>query len=82
MVSGEFDLLVEVLCKDREALATFLRDKLMQVGGIVRTQTYITLRTFKMAQGAAPMFPPPGEPIANLETGSGSERASNLAPSM
>ena len=82
MVSGEFDLLVEVLCKDRDALATFLRDKLMQVGGIVPTQTYITLRTFKMAQGAAPTFPPPGEPVASLETNSGSERSTNLAPSM
>lgn len=56
MVSGEFDLIVEVLCKDRSALANFLNQKLMQVEGITRTQTFITLRTYKMAYGATPMF--------------------------
>jgi Lrp/AsnC family transcriptional regulator for asnA, asnC and gidA len=57
MVSGEFDLFVEVLCRDRGHLATFLNDKLLQVPGIVRTQTFITLRTYKMAYGATPMLP-------------------------
>jgi Lrp/AsnC family transcriptional regulator, regulator for asnA, asnC and gidA len=57
MVSGEFDLFVEVLCKDRDHLATFLNEKLLQVPGIVRTQTFITLRTYKMAYGAKPMLP-------------------------
>ena len=56
MVSGEFDLFVEVLCRDRNHLATFLNEKLMRVPGIVRTQTFITLRTYKMAYGATPMF--------------------------
>lgn len=65
MVSGEFDLFLEVLCKDRETLATFLRDKLMQVNGIIRSQTYITLRTFKMAQGNTLLFLPPVEPSSN-----------------
>lgn len=58
MVSGEFDLFVEVLCKDRSALAAFLQQKLMRVEGIARTQTFITLHTFKMAYGATPTFPP------------------------
>lgn len=57
MVSGEFDLFVEVLCKDRDHLASFLNEKLLRVPGIVRTQTYITLRTYKMAYGAMPMIP-------------------------
>lgn len=55
MVSGEFDLFVEVLCKDRKHLATFLNDKLLRVPGVVRTQTYIILRTYKMAYGAIPI---------------------------
>ena len=59
MVSGEFDLFVEVLCRDREHLATFLNQKLRRVTGISRTQTFITLRTFKMAYGAPPMIEMP-----------------------
>ena len=54
MVSGEFDLIVEVMCQDRESLAQFLNQKLRQVPGITRTQTYLILRTFKMAYGANP----------------------------
>ena len=54
MVSGEFDLIVEVMCQDRESLAEFLNKKLRQVPGITRTQTYLILRTFKMAYGASP----------------------------
>lgn len=54
MVSGEFDLFVEVLCKDRDHLATFLNEKLLRVPGITRSATFITLRTYKMAYGATP----------------------------
>jgi len=65
MVSGEFDLFVEVMCKDREALAQFLNQKLRQVPGILRTQTYFILSTFKMAYGARPNLSSrlPTEPV-------------------
>lgn len=56
MVSGEFDLFVEVLCRDRDHLASFLNDKLLRVHGIVRTQSFMTLRIYKMAYGAPQMF--------------------------
>lgn len=56
MVSGEFDLIVEVLCRDREHLATLLRDELMQVKGVQRTQTFFILHTYKMTHGAKPIF--------------------------
>ena len=59
MVSGEYDLIVEVLCRDREHLANFLNEKLRQVEGILRTQTFMILRTFKMAYGAEPVLIPP-----------------------
>lgn len=55
MVSGEYDLIVEVLCRDRQHLATFLNRSLRQVAGVMRSQTFMTLRTFKMAYGARPM---------------------------
>jgi Lrp/AsnC family transcriptional regulator for asnA, asnC and gidA len=54
MVSGGFDLFVEVLCRDLDHLASFLSEKLLQVRGITDTQTFITLRTYKLAYGAVP----------------------------
>ena len=51
MVSGEFDLIVEVLCKDRKHLADFLNNQLRRVAGVERTQTFMALRTFKTAYG-------------------------------
>ncbi len=56
MVSGEFDLMVEVMCRDREHLATFLNERLHKVSGILRTQTFLILRTFKLAYGARPLL--------------------------
>jgi Lrp/AsnC family transcriptional regulator for asnA, asnC and gidA len=54
MVSGEYDLLVEVLCRDREHLAGFLNQQLRKVPGVFHSQTFLILRTFKMAYGAEP----------------------------
>ena len=55
MISGEFDLFVEVMCRDRKHLASFISESLHLIPGIVRTQTFMILRTFKMAYGAIPM---------------------------
>jgi Lrp/AsnC family transcriptional regulator for asnA, asnC and gidA len=57
MVSGEYDLIVEVLCRNREHLASFIRDHLQNVTGIQRTQTFFILHTYKMAHGARPVIP-------------------------
>ena len=54
MVSGDYDLLVEVLCKDRDHLANFLNEKLLKVTGITNTQTSMVLHTYKMSYGALP----------------------------
>jgi Lrp/AsnC family transcriptional regulator for asnA, asnC and gidA len=59
MVSGEYDLIVEVMCRDREHLKSFLNQKLRQVAGITRTQTFLILHTFKMSYGARPTLPMP-----------------------
>jgi Lrp/AsnC family transcriptional regulator, regulator for asnA, asnC and gidA len=55
LVSGEYDLMVEVMCRDRQTLATFLREKLQQIEGVQRTETFMILHTYKMALGAQPM---------------------------
>lgn len=55
MTSGEYDLLVEVLCRDRKHLANFLNQDLRQIEGILQTKTFMILRTFKMAYSADPV---------------------------
>ncbi|MBN1665748.1 MAG: Lrp/AsnC ligand binding domain-containing protein, partial [Anaerolineales bacterium] len=55
MVSGEFDLIVEIICRDRVHLANFLNHNLRRVEGVERTQTFMTLQTFKNAHGQAPI---------------------------
>ena len=55
MVSGEFDLIVEVLCQNREHLANFLNQQIRKVKGVERTQTFMTLRTFKKTCGNPPI---------------------------
>ncbi len=52
MVSGEYDLIVEVVCRDREHLAEFLNQRLRRTPGVSRTRSFVILRTFKMAYGA------------------------------
>ena len=54
LVSGGFDLIVEVMCENREALATFLRETLHTIPGVQRTETFTILHTYKMAHGAKP----------------------------
>lgn len=55
MVSGEFDLMVEVMCRNRQDLTDFLNQKLRCVKGVIRTQSSLILKTYKMAYGAQPV---------------------------
>ncbi|MEM7335063.1 MAG: Lrp/AsnC family transcriptional regulator [Chloroflexota bacterium] len=50
MVSGEYDLMVEVRCRDREHLASFIRHKLQQVNGVQRTVSAMVLHTYKLEE--------------------------------
>lgn len=59
LVSGEFDLLIEVMCRDRDHLAEFLNAKLRRVPGVVHTKTFTILRTYKLAWSAKPTLSPP-----------------------
>ena len=57
MVSGEYDLMVEVMCKDRDSLAALLNERIRGLDGVTRTQTFFILHTYKMAFGALPVLP-------------------------
>jgi len=58
MASGEFDLFVEVFCMDREHLVSFLNQKLQQIPGIQRTQTFMILKMYKLSYRWCEAEPP------------------------
>ncbi len=47
ITAGAFDLLVEVVCENNEALLTFLTEKLRAVAGVRDTETFVYLRMVK-----------------------------------
>jgi Lrp/AsnC family transcriptional regulator for asnA, asnC and gidA len=47
ITAGSFDLLVEVVCENNEALLTFLTEKLRAVDGVRDTETFVYLRMVK-----------------------------------
>jgi Lrp/AsnC family transcriptional regulator for asnA, asnC and gidA len=49
MASGGFDLFVEVYCRDREHFVSFLNEKLHQVPGVERTETFMILKMYKLS---------------------------------
>lgn len=55
MVSGEFDLILLVYCRDREHLTEFLNQKLRPIDGISHTQTFVVLSTFKTTSNMHPL---------------------------
>lgn len=50
MVSGEYDLMVEVRCRDRHHLADFIRDDLQKVKGVQKTVSTMVLHTYKLEE--------------------------------
>jgi Lrp/AsnC family transcriptional regulator for asnA, asnC and gidA len=47
LVSGDFDLIVEVMCRDREHLSNFLNQSLRKVPGVQSIHTFLILNTLK-----------------------------------
>jgi Lrp/AsnC family transcriptional regulator for asnA, asnC and gidA len=58
MASGGFDLFVEVFCRDRDHLASFLNEKLRQVRGVERTETFMILKLYKLSYRWGESEPP------------------------
>lgn len=55
MVSGEFDLIVQIYCRDSEHLSTFINESLRTTPGVSRTQTFLVLKTFKATCNLRPL---------------------------
>jgi Lrp/AsnC family transcriptional regulator, regulator for asnA, asnC and gidA len=47
ITAGTFDLLIEVVCEDNDALLTFLTERLRAVDGVRETETFVYLRMVK-----------------------------------
>ncbi len=47
--AGEFDLFAEVYCRDREHFVVFLNNKLQQIPGVERTQSFLILKMHKLS---------------------------------
>lgn len=58
MASGGFDLFVEVFCRDNTHLVSFLNNKLQIVTGVLRTETFMLLKTYKLSYRWGEAEPP------------------------
>ena len=58
MVSGEFDLFVEVYCRDMDHFVSFLSQELQQVAGVVHTRTFMILKMYKLSYRWGEAEPP------------------------
>jgi Lrp/AsnC family transcriptional regulator, regulator for asnA, asnC and gidA len=47
ITAGTFDLLIEVVCENNEALLRFLTERLRAVEGVRETETFVYLRMVK-----------------------------------
>jgi len=47
VTAGSYDILIEVVCEDNDALLRFLADRLRRVDGVRETETFVYLRMVK-----------------------------------
>lgn len=60
--AGEFDLFAEVYCRDRSHFVSFLNNKLQQIQGVERTQSFMILKMHKLSYRWGDSEPPHLEP--------------------
>ncbi|MEE8356524.1 MAG: Lrp/AsnC family transcriptional regulator [Anaerolineales bacterium] len=56
--AGDYDLIAEVFCRDRDHFVSFLNDKLQQIKGIDRTQSFMILKMHKLSYRWGEAHPP------------------------
>ena len=49
ITAGTYDLLIETVCEDNDALLTFLADRLRAIDGVRDTETFVYLRLMKQS---------------------------------
>jgi Lrp/AsnC family transcriptional regulator for asnA, asnC and gidA len=58
MASGRFDLFVEVFCRDRDHLVSFLTKQLQLIPGVDQTETFMMLKMYKLSYRWGEAEPP------------------------
>jgi len=56
--AGDYDLIAEVYCRDRDHFVSFLNDELHQIEGVERTQTFMMLKMHKLSYRWGEAHPP------------------------
>jgi Lrp/AsnC family transcriptional regulator for asnA, asnC and gidA len=56
--AGDYDLIAEVYCRDRDHFVSFLNDELQQIEGIERTQSFMMLKMHKLSYRWGEAQPP------------------------
>ncbi len=56
--AGDYDLIAEVFCRDRDHFVSFLNDELQQIEGIERTQSFMMLKMHKLSYRWGEVQPP------------------------
>jgi Lrp/AsnC family transcriptional regulator for asnA, asnC and gidA len=56
--AGDYDLIAEVFCRDRDHFVSFLNDELQQIEGIERTQPFMMLKMHKLSYRWGEASPP------------------------
>jgi Lrp/AsnC family transcriptional regulator for asnA, asnC and gidA len=56
--AGEYDLIAEVYCRDREHFVTFLNDELHQIEGVQHTESFMMLKMHKLSYRWGEAHPP------------------------
>jgi len=56
--AGEFDYFAEVYCRDRDHFVSFLNNKLQQIPGVERTQSFLILKMHKLSYRWGDTGPP------------------------
>jgi Lrp/AsnC family transcriptional regulator for asnA, asnC and gidA len=58
MITGDFDLEVDVMCRDQDHLTDLVAERLRKIPGVSETKTNIILRVYKMAQADLTLVDP------------------------
>src|SRR3954449_12964126 len=58
ITAGSYDLLIETVCEDNDALLTFLADRLRAIDGVRETETFVYLRLVKQTYQYGTRLPP------------------------
>jgi Lrp/AsnC family transcriptional regulator for asnA, asnC and gidA len=68
LVTGEYDLIVDVLCRDVDHLTELITRRLQQVPGVIKTETVYVLRILKVAQPGLELVAPDrtATPVSSL----------------